>query len=111
MNENYIIIWVAKKQNLAGIGKRLMSKEEADALSADLNSDYPAFLHLAINSEMEQPSTRLRALRESLAQAGANAVRLAGPASMEAAQAEPDGWAADAVADDPLALFGRALAA
>ena len=111
MNENYIIIWVAKEQNSAGIGKRLMSKEEADALSADLNNDYPAFLHLAVNGEMEQPATRLRALRESLAQAGAHSVRLAGPASLEAAQAEPDAWAAEAVAVDPLALFAPALAA
>ena len=110
MNEHYIIIWIAKEQNSAGIGKRLMSKEEADALSADLNNDYPAFLHLAVNGEMEQPAARLKALRESLAQA-APAVRLAGPASLQAAQAEPDGWAADPVADDPLALFAPALAA
>lgn len=88
MQQTYIIIWVAKAKDRSGVGKNQFTKNEAEALAAELNNAYPGFRHLAINTANEDPVNALAALRESLAGVSEKAVSLPEFASQQAHAAE-----------------------
>ena len=85
MQDSYVIIWVTKSNHRSGIGKKRFTKEEAELLSAELNNDYPEFVHRALNTETEEATTALLALQESLTSGNEAAVPLPGFASLESA--------------------------
>lgn len=45
MEKSYVIAWKAKHREGAGRGKKLLNREEAEQLAAELNRDYPDFEH------------------------------------------------------------------
>jgi len=53
MEKRFVIAWKARTGERAGLGKRLMTREEADDLAAELNADYPEFEHSVAESEAE----------------------------------------------------------
>ena len=108
MQPTYIVIWIAKRNNSSGCGKKRLTQEEAEMLSAELNNKYPAFLHRALDTGIEQPETALRALRESLS-SNIPSIGMPGPASMEAAQVEPDPWEEDVLPMLPKEVFALAF--
>ncbi len=109
MSENYIIIWIAKGRNSFGIGKRYMTKEQAEGLTSELNNEHPDFLHRAVDTQTEPPETALRELRESLSGVPVNSVGVPGPAAIEAAHVEPDPWEEDVLPEIPQEMFATAF--
>jgi len=49
MEKTYVIGWKSKSEPRWGQGKKLFTREEAQALAAEMNQDYPAFIHEALN--------------------------------------------------------------
>jgi len=49
MENTYVIGWKSESEPRWGQGKKLLTEAEAIALAEELNSDYPAFIHEAIN--------------------------------------------------------------
>lgn len=49
MENTYVIAWKSKTEPRWGQGKKLFSREEAESLAAELNDDYPAFSHEALD--------------------------------------------------------------
>lgn len=49
METTYVIAWRSKAEPRWGQGKKHFTREEAEALAAELNQDYPAFVHEARN--------------------------------------------------------------
>jgi len=49
MENTYVIAWKSKAEPRWGQGKKLFSHEEAEALAEELNTDYPGFVHEALN--------------------------------------------------------------
>ena len=49
MQNTYVIAWKSKDEPRFGQGKKLLTREEAERLAEELNQDYPAFIHEAIN--------------------------------------------------------------
>jgi hypothetical protein len=88
MQESYVIIWVAKAKDRSGIGKKYFTKNEAEALAADLDNTFPDFRHHAIDTANEEPVNALAALRESLAEVTDRAMPLPEFASRQARAAE-----------------------
>ncbi len=55
MDNTYVIAWKSLNEPRMGQGKKLFTREEAEDLAAELNEDYPAFIHEALNL---QPAAR-----------------------------------------------------
>jgi predicted lysophospholipase L1 biosynthesis ABC-type transport system permease subunit len=61
MNKKYIIHWRSHLNGRAGKGTKTFTLEEAEALVAELNQEYPAIEHLAVEAaetqtaDVEQP--------------------------------------------------------
>jgi len=53
MKRSFVIAWRSATSERSGRGKKLMTWEEAEALSAELNQDYPAFVHEVVDTEAE----------------------------------------------------------
>ena len=51
MKKSFVIAWRSATSERSGRGKKLMTLEEAEALAAELNQDYPAFIHEVIDAE------------------------------------------------------------
>ena len=51
MKKTFVIAWRSATSERSGRGKKLMTFEEAERLAAELNQDYPAFIHEAFDSE------------------------------------------------------------
>jgi hypothetical protein len=49
MENTYVIAWKSRAEPRFGQGKRLLSREQAERLADELNYDYPAFVHEALN--------------------------------------------------------------
>ena len=49
MEKTYVIGWKSKSEPRWGQGKKLFTREEAEALAEEMNQDYPAFVHEALN--------------------------------------------------------------
>jgi hypothetical protein len=49
MDSTYVIAWKSKSEPRFGQGKKLFTREEAETLAMELNQDYPAFIHAAVN--------------------------------------------------------------
>ena len=49
MEQTYVICWKTRDNERAGQGKKLFTREEAEALAEELNRDYPNFIHEAIH--------------------------------------------------------------
>ncbi len=76
MSKTYVIQWKSKVNGRAGKGTKLFDIEEAEALAAELNQEYPDIHHEVL--DMERPMERMAA---GLSTSGSN------PAS---AETEPD---------------------
>jgi hypothetical protein len=50
MNKNYVIQWKSKVNGRAGRGTKLFSREEAEKLVAELNTEYPQIHHEVFNT-------------------------------------------------------------
>lgn len=57
MENTYVIAWKSADEPRRGQGKKLLSREEAIALSDELNRDYPAFVHEPLNLAPADPAT------------------------------------------------------
>lgn len=53
MKQTYAILWNSKNSERSGRGKKLMTLEEAEALAAELNLEYPAFHHEPVDTQPE----------------------------------------------------------
>jgi hypothetical protein len=49
MENTYVISWKSKSEPRSGHGKKLFTREDAQALAHQLNCDYPLFFHQALN--------------------------------------------------------------
>ena len=49
MEKTFVIAWKSNSEPRWGQGKKLFTREEAEALAAEMNADYPAFTHTALN--------------------------------------------------------------
>jgi hypothetical protein len=49
MENNFVIAWRSKSEPRWGQGKKLFTREEAQALADEMNRDYPAFFHEPLN--------------------------------------------------------------
>ena len=62
MSKTYVIQWKSKVNGRAGKGTKLFELEEAEALAAELNEEYPDIDHHAVESAetalVAQPSNR-----------------------------------------------------
>lgn len=56
MSKSYVISWNSRLGPAIGRGKKLMEREEAERLAAELNEDYPDFIHEAVNTAVEEPA-------------------------------------------------------
>lgn len=57
MANTYVISWKSKSEPRSGQGKKMLSREDAQALAHQLNCDHPLFFHQAINVAIaEDPS-------------------------------------------------------
>ena len=50
MEKTFVIGWKSKDEPRWGQGKKLFTREEAEALADEMNRDYPAFIHEAVNT-------------------------------------------------------------
>lgn len=50
--KSYVIAWRSATSERSGRGKKLMTLEEAEALAAELNQDYPAFIHEVVPADV-----------------------------------------------------------
>ena len=51
MKKTFVIGWKSVTSESTGRGKKLMSRVEAELLAEELNRDYPAFIHEAVDTE------------------------------------------------------------
>ena len=58
MDKTFVIAWRSKSEPRWGRGKKLFSREEAEALAEEMNQDYPAFLHEALNLAATETETK-----------------------------------------------------
>ena len=65
MDKTYAITWWAPNRGRSGIGAKRFSKEEAEALAAQLNDEHEDLLHRAINTECEDPAVVLATMKAS----------------------------------------------
>jgi hypothetical protein len=49
MENTYVISWKSKSEPRSGHGKKMFSREDAQALAYQLNCDYPLFFHQPLN--------------------------------------------------------------
>jgi hypothetical protein len=51
MKKTFVIAWRSATSERSGRGKKLMTIGEAEALATELNQEYPAFIHEAVDAE------------------------------------------------------------
>ena len=51
MKNTFVIAWRSATSERSGRGKKLMTREEAETLAAELNQDYPAFIHEVVDTQ------------------------------------------------------------
>lgn len=60
MKKTYVISWRSRIGPAAGQGKKRLAREEAERLAEELNREYPGFIHEAVNTLEEEPSSDRR---------------------------------------------------
>ncbi len=50
MEKTYIISWTDRNTGRRGQGKKLLDKQDANALAAELNQEFPEYEHLVVNT-------------------------------------------------------------
>lgn len=55
MEKNFVIAWKSKSEPRWGQGKKLFTREEAETLADEMNQDYPAFVHEALDLTASAP--------------------------------------------------------
>jgi hypothetical protein len=55
MEKNFVIAWKSTSEPRWGQGKKLFTREEAEALAEEMNQDYPAFIHEALDLTATAP--------------------------------------------------------
>jgi hypothetical protein len=61
MKNTFVIAWRSATSERAGRGKKLMTREEAEALAYELNRDYPAFIHEVVDIEAPEAAVTAQA--------------------------------------------------
>ena len=56
MEKTYVIGWRSRSEPRWGQGKKLFTREEAEALAAEMNRDYSAFVHEPLNLSASEPA-------------------------------------------------------
>ena len=56
MEKTFVIGWKSKSEPRWGQGKKLFTREEAQALAGEMNQDYPAFVHEPLNLAASEPA-------------------------------------------------------
>lgn len=56
MENTYVIAWKSKMEPRWGQGRKLFTREDAEALADELNQEYPAFTHEALDIAPAQPA-------------------------------------------------------
>jgi hypothetical protein len=51
MKNSFVIAWRSATSERSGRGKKVMTREQAETLAAELNQDYPAFIHEVVDIE------------------------------------------------------------
>ncbi|HEY0456829.1 MAG TPA: hypothetical protein VGE41_10675 [Verrucomicrobiae bacterium] len=64
MEKTHIISWIAIQDQRTGAGKKLMSKDEAETLAAELNEEHPGFLHIPVDTISEDVAETLARAKE-----------------------------------------------
>jgi hypothetical protein len=54
MERTFVIAWKSKSEPRWGQGKKLFTREEAQALADEMNQDYPGFIHEPFNLSATQ---------------------------------------------------------
>ncbi len=89
MEKTYAIFWMSPDSQRCGMGKPRFTKEEADQLVADLNEEYPAFIHTAIDTaDADANLTIARAQASGISSRRANIIRFPDLAAADAANRE-----------------------
>ena len=57
MERTFVIAWKSKSEPRWGQGKKLFTREEAEALADEMNQDYPSFVHEPFNLAVTAPVT------------------------------------------------------
>jgi hypothetical protein len=87
MDKTYAIIWTATQRGSWGLGTKRYSKDEAEALAAQLNEEHGQFLHRAIDVANEDPAAVLAAMKAAEAAENARIVNYPDLVAAEAAAA------------------------
>ena len=56
MEKTFVIAWKSKSEPRWGQGRKLFTREEAEALAEEMNQDYPAFAHEVFNLAASEPA-------------------------------------------------------
>jgi len=59
MEKTFVIGWRSQSEPRWGQGKKLFTREEAEALADEMNQDYPAFVHEALDLTASAPVVKL----------------------------------------------------
>jgi len=92
MQDTYVIIWVARDKDRSGVGKKRLTKGEAEALAEELNAHHRTFLHCALDTATEDPAAALLGLRKSLSRVNDKLEPLPEFGSVQAADVEAPVW-------------------
>jgi hypothetical protein len=89
MEKTYAIFWMAPDSQRCGMGKAQFNKEEAEALVADLNEEYPSFIHSCIDTAAADKDEAIaRAQAACLVPRNQNIIRFPDLAASDAANRE-----------------------
>lgn len=58
MEKTFVISWRSKSEPRWGQGRKLFTREEAEALADEMNRDYPAFVHEPLNLAASEPAAQ-----------------------------------------------------
>ncbi len=50
MEKTYVIVWKARKSGRTGQGTKHLDRQEANALAAELNEQFPEYEHMLLNT-------------------------------------------------------------
>jgi hypothetical protein len=64
MKKSFVIVWVSVTGLRTGVGKNLLTQEDAEGLVAELNQEHPEFIHRAVDTETEDVNQALLRAKE-----------------------------------------------
>jgi hypothetical protein len=64
MQNSFAIIWVARNKDRSGVSPKRFSKEQAQALTEELNASHPEFHHEVVDTAHQEVGEALITLKE-----------------------------------------------